>query len=248
MSSSAPSRPNRTLRYSRKSRRFSCAWALLLLLAAGCSTVRVTDPPRTATEQFLISGAATQAIAQLSAEALRDRKVFVDPTYLVSTDQAFVLGEVRSRLLQSGVRLVNTRPDAQVILEVRSGGIGIDRYESLLGVPALVLPSQAATAAGGGAAAAASNIITPELAILKNTKQYGFASVAFVAYWADTGDLLASSGPYVGRTRRKDFWFFGFGPRTVGDIPPADRSELPGEGAGGGGPSTPAATAPSGMR
>ena len=55
---------------------------------------------------------------------------------------------------------------------------------------------------------------------MKSTKQRGFASVAFVAFWNDTGELIATSGPFIGRTFRDDFWFFGIGPRTVGDIPP----------------------------
>jgi hypothetical protein len=43
--------------------------------------------------------------------------------------------------------------------------------------------------------------------------------VAFVAYRADTGEYVTSSGPYIGRTIRDDFWLFGLGPRTVGNIP-----------------------------
>ena len=64
---------------------------------------------------------------------------------------------------------------------------------------------------------------TPELAIVKTTRQRGYAAVAFVAYWNDTGELVANSGPFIGRTEREDFWFFGLGPRTVGTIPPAEQ-------------------------
>ena len=60
---------------------------------------------------------------------------------------------------------------------------------------------------------------------MKNTKQLGFASVAFVAYWADSGELLTTSGPHLGRTQRVDWWIFGWGPNTTGDIPPARRDE-----------------------
>ena len=49
---------------------------------AGCATVRVTDPPRTADEQFLESVAIRQAVGDLSFVALRDTKVYVDSTYL----------------------------------------------------------------------------------------------------------------------------------------------------------------------
>ncbi|HWP39970.1 MAG TPA: DUF6655 family protein [Tepidisphaeraceae bacterium] len=192
---------------------------MLLSLGCGCATIRVTDPPRSATEQFLISVAANRAIEQLSANALRDRKVYIDTTYLYSgvpsNDQSYLLGELRAKLLSNGVRLVPNRTDAQIVLELRSGGMGIDRYEYLLGIPALYL--------GAATTDTGVPLATPELAVIKSTKQRGFASVAFIAYWNDTGELISSSGPFVGRTLREDFWFFGLGPRTVGNIPPAER-------------------------
>jgi hypothetical protein len=99
-----------------------------------------------------------------------------------------------------------------VILEVRAGALSVNHQEFLLGVPASIIPA----AATGGIP-----VTTPDLSILKSTKQYGWASIAFVAYWANTGELLAVSGPFVGRTAREDYWIFGTGPRTIGNIPPA---------------------------
>ena len=184
----------------------------------GCAAIRVTDPPRTATEQFLLSGAASQAIDQLSAEALRDRKLFLDTTYLGGGGQEhqFLIAELRAKLLLGGVRLQTKREEAEVIMELRSGGLGIDRVDYLLGIPAIYFSQYTSGGSSGGLP-----ITTPELAIVKSTKQRGFASVAYVAYWNDTGEVLASSGPFVGRTFRDDWWFFGFGPRTLGNIPPA---------------------------
>ena len=201
---------------------------LLLILIAitlrGCATIRVTDPPRSATEQFLLSEATRKAVDQLSAEALRDRAVFVDTSYLISSaypspENLFYVAELRNKMLMSGVRLAEKREKAQIVLEVRSGGIGIDRLEYLLGIPSIYISGEL----GGGDSGATTPIATPELAIVKSTKQYGFASAAFVAYWADTGELVSSSGPFVGRTLREDWWILGFGPKTVGDIPPAEK-------------------------
>jgi hypothetical protein len=199
---------------------------LITLLAGGCATIRVTDPPHTATEQFLLSGAAEAAVDHLSADALRDRIVYVDTTYLTTAWQtapelSFMIGEFRAKLLKGGARLAPSKDKAQIVIEVRSNGIGIDRLEFLLGIPSFGFGA----IASGIAASAGSPLLTPELAILKSTRQYGFASVAFVAYWADTGELLASSGPFVGKTFREDWWIFGTGPRTVGDIPPAQRRQ-----------------------
>jgi hypothetical protein len=199
----------------------------VLLVGQGCATIRVTDPPRTATELFLLSGAATQAISQLSADALRDRQVWVDTQYLsdareTSEELSFLIGELRAKLLQSGVRLVEKREQAEVILEVRSGGVSNDRLEFLIGIPASYFSGvlgSAATGAGGVP------VSTPELAILKSTRQSGFAGVAFVAYIAKTGELIAASGPFVGRTQREDFWVFGIHTRSLGDIPTVERKE-----------------------
>lgn len=191
---------------------------------SGCATIRVTDPPRTATEQFLMSGAVESAIDQISADTLRDRLVYIDTTYLTTAWQtapelSFLIGEFRAKLLEGGARIAPQREGAQIVLELRSGGVGIDRLEFLLGLPSIGLSGLV----GGPAAANAAPVLTPELAILKSTRQYSFASVAFIAYWADTGELLVSSGPFVGRRYREDWWIFGTGPRTVGDIPPAER-------------------------
>jgi hypothetical protein len=195
-------------------------------LGMGCSSVRVTDPPRTATEMLLLSQAATEAVGKIAVEALRDRKVFVDTTYLLQedrnrdpkADQLFLLGEIRARLLREGVRLVQTRPAAEIILEVRSGALGIDKQNLLIGLPSVAMPALAGSTSGVSGDPV---IAIPEIALIKNVKQDGVVSVAIVAYWSDSGELVATSGPFTGRTYRDDWWFFGYGPRTSGDIPTA---------------------------
>ncbi|MDB5325068.1 MAG: hypothetical protein JWM57_637 [Phycisphaerales bacterium] len=177
-----------------------------------------------------MSQAVEKAVAQLSVDALRDRVVFVDSSFLPNTqdrtatgdlfyqknqEYLFLAAEVRSRLLATGVRLTDKRDDAQIVIELRSQGVGIDRTEFLLGLPSVLL-----TDAGGKVPVA-----TPELAIVKRTTQKGFAAVAFVAYWKQTGELVAQSGPASGKTSRQDYWFFGIGPSTVGNITPTEPSE-----------------------
>jgi hypothetical protein len=194
---------------------------LLLRWCGGCASIRVTDPYRTATEQFLQSEATRSAVQQIAVDQLRDRTVFVDTDYLSSAKEyrpenvpelLFLVAELRAKLLNNGVRLVDKREDCQIVLEVRTGGVGVDRQDFLFGLPGTTVETSTV---------AAIPISTPEVALLKSTKQYGFASIAYVAYWRDTGEVVASSGPFVGRRQRLDYWFLGFGPRTVGDIPPA---------------------------
>ncbi len=191
-------------------------FALLTCILCGCTaTIRTTDPARTATEQFLLSQAAAEAVDQLSIDALRGRRVYLDADYFAASEQAFVLGELRAKLLLGGVQLTS-RDEAQVVVEVRSGGVGIDRSDFLLGVPSLIVTG------GEGDGVTRTPFATPELAIVKNVNQAGVASVGYVAYWADTGEVVSTSGPHIGRTLREDWWFFGFGPRTIGNIAPIE--------------------------
>jgi len=187
----------------------------LLLILPSCTFYRTTDPPITADQQFLISEATIRGVEQLSAVALRDRIVFVDSTYLTGPDSSFLIAEVRARLLVSGVRLTDNKPKSQVILELRSGGIGIDRQYYMVGLPSFTLPGTSGPNGSGFA--------TPEIAFVKNQKQRGYASVAFVAYLTDSGELLASSGPFVGRSSREDYWLFFTGPRATGNLPTVEK-------------------------
>jgi hypothetical protein len=195
--------------------------AAILLFLGGCASIRITDPAHTATEQFLLSHAAIEAVKPFSFEVLRGRKIYVDDTYFAASQKEFVLGELRAKLLLAGVQILTKRDACEIVLEIRSGGVGIDRYESLLGIPAI---GAAASTAATGAGVPVTGIITPEIAITKEIKQIGYASVAYVAYWSDTGEVVDSAGPSVGKVYRDDWWLFGFGPRTIGTIPPVDHS------------------------
>lgn len=211
-----------------RKRREQVLLALILLAAStlggGCTQMRTTDPRRTATEQFLLSVAGREAAEQLVAQPLRGRRVYVDSSYVgggsPNEEQKFMIGELRAKLLKAGARLAPNREEAEIVVEVRSAGLGIDRYEFLVGIPSL--PLGALTSAAGGPPV---QLSTPELALVKNLRQLGTASIAYVAYWADTGELITSSGPFIGRSHREDWWIFGVGPRTISNIPPTEPLE-----------------------
>jgi hypothetical protein len=203
--------------------RYLHAVALLLtLLAMGCtSSVRTSDPARTATELFLQSEAVIQAVSQLNVTPLRDRVAYIDSSYLSQADREYLLGEVRAHMLTQGVRLVSSREKAPIIIEVRSGGVGIDRSGTLVGIPPLILPAGTDTA---NSVTYMTQFATPELSIFKDINQVGYASVAFVAYWANTGEVLASSGPFVGKRYRSDWWIIGIGHRVRGNTVTAEKA------------------------
>jgi hypothetical protein len=204
----------------------------LLLGAGGCATIRVTDTPRTADEEFLLTVAATRAIAQLSLDSLRGRTVFVLTEYAFATSQpysesfftnqvlspsfadAFMVAELRARLLKVGARLASARENADVVLEVRAGALAINRSDFLLGIPSLAVAGSTASTLNNLALA------TPNLALYQSIRQDGYGSVAVVGYWRNTGDILINSGPFVGYTHRYDTFILGYQLQPLGDIPP----------------------------
>ncbi len=206
-------------------------WLMMIMLVAlaggvggvgGCtSTVRTTDPEPTATEEFLRSQAVARAIRQLEVGALWDRKVFLDATYLTESQQRFLLGELRAHLLNQGVRLMAQREQAEIIVEARSGGVGIDRAGTLVGVPQMVLP----TTSGSDATSVFAQFATPELSFYKTIEQSGYGSVAIIGYWADSGEVAAEAGPAFGRAFRTDRWILFLGHKKTGDIVTTEKVE-----------------------
>lgn len=215
--------------------RLLCTAILLVMgyCAGGCATIRVTDPPQTADEQFLLTQAADKAISQLSLDALRGRGVWVVSEYAFSTtrpyessfltdevrvpqfENAYAIAAIRARLLQIGARLPPARDQSDVVLEVRTGALSINRIDFLLGLSAFAIPST-----GGSNSNALSFVSSQNLALFQNIKQQGYASIAVVAYWRNTGELLALSGPFIGRTFRYDYFILGYALPPVGNIPP----------------------------
>jgi len=186
-----PWRPNSSL---------PCA-ILSFLALCGCATQRVTNPERAATEQFLLSQAVVEAVEPLNFEILHGRRVFIDDRFFGAPEKAFVIGELRAKLLLSGVQVAADAKEAEIILEVRSAGVGIDRYDSIVGIPSIGATAGATSAAAG---VPLGGFVTPEVAFVKEIKQVSFASVSYVAYWSETGEVVASSGPSVGRAWRDD--------------------------------------------
>lgn len=165
---------------------FGCLMALLLL--TGCSDFTMTNPPRTVTEQLLLSTAADKAIKTASLDMFRGKRVFVDGAYFDSYDPKYVLGAIRDAFSQSGALMAPNAVDSDIIAEPRSGGYSIDYSSSLIGIPTLGVPIPLA-----------GTISIPELALYKSSKQNSIAKFAILAYDTKSREHFYSSGPMVGK-------------------------------------------------
>jgi hypothetical protein len=168
---------------------------------AACSSTRQTSPPRTATEQLLISTAGDRAAERLAMQLPPGKKVFVDPTNFAGMDGKdnapevkYVLSVLRDRILRNGGNLVNEKDRAEIIVEARAGPV-----------------------------------TTPELALYKRALQEGVAKLAITAYDAKEGTLIAWAGPEFGYSHRKEWvllLLFGWTDQNIRPDDPNNPSDI----------------------
>lgn len=185
-------------------------WLLALLAtASGCGTTRVTDTSRTATEQLLVSQAVDKAVSEIDCRVLAGKPVFFDIQYIeASPDRGYLVSSLRQHLLASGCHLMEDRAKAAFIVEARSGGIGTDRHQVLVGVPQMNLP---------GVMPGQPSMV-PEIPLAKKTDQKGVAKIALFAYNRQTGLPVWQSGVVQEDSTSKDTWVFGAGPFRRGSL------------------------------
>ena len=189
---------------------------LLGVFSAGCSTIRETQPPRTATEQLLISAAADRAAGELRLPLPLHSKVYVDAGNLDGTfDIKYALSAIRAGLLRQGLCLVS-KEEADTVLEIRTGALSINQTAQLwLGVPSFKFPVPFFGA-----------VTIPEIPLLKNELQEGIAKFAVTAYGAKDGTLRKLIGPVYGISRVQKYVVLSV-PWTDSDIlPPAFDDKL----------------------
>ena len=95
----------------------------LACLLAGCSITRATNPPRTATEQLLISTAVDRAVAGMKFDIPKGTSVFVDAANFEGYDFKYAVASVTERVLQEGGRFAMDRSKADMVVALRSGAL-----------------------------------------------------------------------------------------------------------------------------
>jgi Family of unknown function (DUF6655) len=175
-------------------RAFSFIAALSALLLGGCAITRDTQPPRTATEEMLISAAADRAAEALRPHFAPGAKVFVDSQYFDGTDAKYTIGAIRDRLAQNGARLVADRKSADMVVEIRSGAQSIDQSSLLIGLPSIEVPIPLA-----------GQVKTPEIALFKRAKETGVSKVAATGYGEKDGVYAMTLGPEYGFSHQTDW-------------------------------------------
>jgi hypothetical protein len=197
-----------------RSHRRAAAAALALLLA-GCTTERVTQPARTATEQLLISTAADRAAHKLALDVPHNSRVYVDASNFEATDGKYALSAIKAELLRRGALLVTDQKKADIIVEPRSGALSIDESTAIVGIPQFDIPIPAA-----------GNLTFPEIALFKKEEKQGIAKFAAIGYDAKTGQLVAASDPDYGFSHKTQWVVALFISWNTNDLIP-EEAEVP---------------------
>ncbi len=188
-----------------------CGLLIAVLAGAGCGTTKWSDSPRTATEQLLISDAVDRAVSEIDFSALEDRSVYLDTRFIATTlDQNYVTSTLRQHMLASGCVIKDKPEESDYVVEVRTGSLGTNRNDVLIGIPATQLPSVGLLPTGAAA--------IPEIALSKRTSQQAVCKIAVFAYDRMSGRPVWQSGNRKVASSSKDIWLFGTGPFQRGNI------------------------------
>ena len=158
-------------------------------LLSACSSMRETQPPRTADEQLLISSAVDHALQRLKLGIPRGAKIWVEEKYFDGFDQKYAVAAIRDYLLRRGGQLVPDRGAADTVVEIRAGALSTNSDDMLIGFPSLALPVPLV-----------GNMQTPEMAFVKQSQDQGVAKLGLTAYDAKSGQRapFSPAGPTYG--------------------------------------------------
>lgn len=183
--------------------------ALAALVLGACSTEKESSPPRTATEQLLISTAADRAVDQLNLSIPEGTKVFVNAENFEGTDSKYAIAAVREHLLRRGVALAPKPEQAQAVVELRAGALSIDETETLVGIKSFDVPIPLASAP----------LKLPEVALYKKTERKGVAKIAAASYGAADGRLIDATAPELGYSHKREYRVLLFFSWRTNDLP-----------------------------
>jgi hypothetical protein len=159
-----------------------------LLTAACASSTQIAPKEPSASSQLLLARSLDRAITQLDVGRLVGRRVDVE---LVTQGESreFATEFVKKRLRERGLLISGDAPEEK--LQVFATVLGTDRGETLLGVPATVVPLF--------------GVGTPEISIFKWVRNRGLVELELDALEPKTGEVIDRHGPVVGAAKRDDY-------------------------------------------
>src|ERR1700733_2650908 len=163
--------------------RASSCLALLILLSiagiCGCAQMKTATTARTGAEQLLISNSVDQALNKVDWTPFHGKSVFIEEKYVDCVDKAYVIGSIRHRVATAGGKLAAAADKSDIVVEVRSGGVGTDISDAFVGIPAVTVPGF---------------LTLPDIRFVTHQLETGTAKIGLIAYDAKTRKVLGDGG------------------------------------------------------
>jgi len=164
-------------------------YLLVLVCLAGCTSRVVTNTPRSAVEQLLLTGAVDKAMEKIDLDEVRGHKLFLDFSNLQAYDAPYIKTAVRARFCRLGATLVERADEAVLVAEVSSGASGTEYKSSALGMPALPVPN--------------SPVPLPEASLYKHTERTGILKLLVFVH--EKGKFVCAYTYYAKVDRTENF-------------------------------------------
>jgi hypothetical protein len=191
---------------------------LVLVLASGCTSVKMTGTPRTGTEQLLLTGTWDDALYHVDFSPLAGSRVFLDAQYISVVDKDWVISSIRRTMAEQGVLLENNKDKANVIVEASFGAYGTDERDRKLGLPGFSIVPSLTT----GAAVSSSGSST-SLTFSETNQQDAVVKARLFAYEAKTGRLVWETAPLLNAQGVRDHFVIGSGPYRLSSRPEVEQ-------------------------
>lgn len=165
--------------------------------------MKESDTARTGLEQLLISNAVDQSLAKVDFRPVAGAKVHLKTDLLDCVDKNYVLLSTRSKLLANRCTLVDKVEDADILLEIASGGVGTDRTELVVGSPEIPLGLMGSV---------------PKVNFYERKKAMGTAKLAIIATDTKSKQPVINSGFSLARSDHQHWSMMGTGPVLSGSV------------------------------
>jgi hypothetical protein len=177
--------------------------SLIAVCFLGCASMKESDTARTGLEQLLISNAVDQSLAKVDFKPVAGAKVHLKTDFLDCVDKNYILLSTRSKLLANECTIVDKPEEADVVMEIASGGVGTDRTDLTVGSPEIPLGLMGSI---------------PKISIYERKKAMGTAKLAIVATDTKSKLPVINSGYSLARSDHQHWTMMGAGPVLSGTV------------------------------
>ncbi len=111
------------------------------LMLCSCSSPWVTNTPRSAIEEYLVSTTIERGVSHANFMNFSGKKAFMDYDYFApQVDKAYAQGVIEGQISKAQVIITRKAEEADVIIQPLCGVLGTDYNKLLIGTPALPIP------------------------------------------------------------------------------------------------------------